>query len=119
MINTHFQQFQVKEKSFGNEDGSLKVMTDLGCNMYVQADIEDTSTVSVYLGLGVYLDMPIDEAMVFLEKRRQILESKRQSVGDRVSLINAHIKLVLEGLRELQNISDTKEKQWSPPDAFL
>lgn len=87
--------------------------------MYVQADIEDTSTVSVYLGLGVYLDMPIDEAMVFLEKRRQILESKKQSVGDRVSLINAHIKLVLEGLRELQNISDTKGKQWSPPDAFL
>jgi prefoldin subunit 5 len=96
---------QLKNKTFGNEDDNIKVKTDLGCNFFVEAVLEDTSNVYVYLGLGIYLQMTREEAIAFIGKRQKVLEGKRTVLIEKASTIKAHIKLVLEGLRELQGIS--------------
>lgn len=97
---------QLKNKTFGNEGDEIKVKTDLGCNFFVEAVVEDTRTVSVYLGLGIYLEMSREEAIDFISKQEQFLESKRRALLQKACAIKAHIKLVLEGLRELQGISN-------------
>jgi len=96
---------QLKSRSFGQDSDEIKVKTDLGCSFFVEAVIEDTSRVSVYLGLGIYLEMSRDEAIEYIDKREKVLESKRKILLEKASNIKAHIKLVLEGLRELQGIS--------------
>ena len=109
---------QLKDKAFGHEEGQeIKVKTDLGCNFFVEAVVPDTSQVSVYLGLGIYLEMSREEAVNFIEKREKILESRREVLLQKASNIKAHIKLVLEGLRELQGISsETSGHSTSPFD---
>ena len=61
---------------------------------------EDTANVSVYLGLGVYLNMPIDDAMVFLRKRAEMLGKKREVLIQKACHIKANIKLMYEVCHE-------------------
>ncbi|KAI1287379.1 Protein UXT [Halotydeus destructor] len=92
---------QLKEKTYGPSD-KLKVQSDIGSNFYVQCVIPDAKKIFVYCGLGFYVELSLDEAMRFIEKKEVYLRSKLEIYGNQENKIKAHIKLVLEGLRELQ-----------------
>jgi prefoldin alpha subunit len=89
----------------------LKTKVDLGCNFYCCANVEDPSKIFVEIGLGFYLELTLDEAEKFISKKVSALEDKSQQLTEQASKIKANIRLVLEGLRELQNISNKKGKQ--------
>lgn len=99
---------QLKEKQFNPDGQAIKTLCDIGSNFYVQTVIDDPSSAIVYLGLGFYLQMTLEEALDFLSKRKSMLELKRKSFATAASKINANIRLVLEGLRELQGIQTTE-----------
>ena len=83
---------------------SLKTMVDLGCNFYCQAKIEDTSTIFVDVGFGIFVEFTLSEAEAFIENKVSQLTKEGEKLSKDSAKIKAHIKLVLEGLRELQSI---------------
>ena len=88
----------------------LKTQVDIGCNFYCRANVDDPSKIFVEIGLGFYLELTLDEAQNFVDKKVAALEEKSRDLTSEASKIKANIRLVLEGLRELQNISSEKDK---------
>ncbi|CAL1605855.1 unnamed protein product [Knipowitschia caucasica] len=88
------------------ESKCLKTDVDLGCNFYVEAQVEDASKVFVAVGYGFFVEMTHDEALKFIEKKTAQLTIFTEQLTKDSARIKAHIRLVLEGLRELQGFSD-------------
>lgn len=95
----------------------LKTKVDLGCNFYAQAKISDPEKVFVDIGFGFFLEMTHGEALDYIEKKRQFLQVKAQALTAESHKLKANIKLVLEGLREIQDLSceDLRPKQVYDP----
>ena len=88
----------------------LKSRVDLGCNFYVKAKTEPMRSVMVCVGLGLHVEMERDEAVKFIDKKINLLEDRVSRVKKDSAKVKAHIKLVLEILRELQFAERTKKE---------
>lgn len=95
------------------ESGSqqLKTDVDLGCNFFVQAEVEDSSRIFVAIGYGFFVEMTHDEALRFIDKKTNQLTAFTDQLTKDSSKIKANIRMVLEGLRELQGLSDLPESR--------
>lgn len=91
---------------------NLKTKVDLGCNFYAQANIPDATRVYVFVGFGFFVEMTFSEALKFIDKRTAFLQGHADRLTADAMKVRANINLVLEGLRELQNISNVEEKQF-------
>lgn len=100
------QRFIERIDLISNEDKGMTTQVDLGCNFFVKAKITDTSKMMVKVGMGFCLEMSHKEALGFLEKKIKLLEERVEERTVIIAKIKAHIKLMLEGIREIQNISD-------------
>ena len=102
-------------KARSGDDTSFKFNTrvDLGCNFYANAVIKDPKTICVAIGYGFFLEMTFDEALKFIDKKVKLLNSTSDILTNKACEIKAHIKFVLEGIREMQNInfSESSEKK--------
>ena len=88
----------------------LKTQADLGCNFYCQARITDPSKILVSVGYGFYVEFTLDEALKFVEKKCNQLTNCSSKLGQDSARIKANIKLVMEGLRELQDLAPVKKQ---------
>ncbi|XP_064604925.1 protein UXT homolog [Liolophura sinensis] len=95
---------RIQESNLEKEE--LKTKVDLGCNFYVQASVPDCSRIFVCVGFGIYLEFTLKEAIKFSEKKVKRFTVLTDKLTEDASKIKAHIKLVLEGLKELQGIDD-------------
>lgn len=93
------------------ESGSqqLKTDVDLGCNFFVQAEVEDSSRIYVAVGYGFFVEMTHDEALRFIDKKTSQLTAFTEQLSKDSAKIKANIRMVLEGLRELQGLTDVPE----------
>ncbi|XP_029995151.1 protein UXT [Sphaeramia orbicularis] len=91
------------------ETKHLKTEVDLGCNFYVQAEVEDSSRIFVAVGYGFFVEMTHDEALRFIDKKTSQLTAFTEQLTKDSAKIKANIRLVLEGLRELQGLTDLQE----------
>ncbi|CAB1427538.1 unnamed protein product [Pleuronectes platessa] len=89
----------------------LKTDVDLGCNFYVQAEVEDSSRIFVAIGFGFFVEMTHDEALRFIEKKTNQLTAFTEQLTKDSAKIKANIRMVLEGLRELQGLTDLPESR--------
>ncbi|KAK5605786.1 hypothetical protein CRENBAI_006076 [Crenichthys baileyi] len=89
----------------------LKADVDLGCNFYVQAQVDDSSRIFVAVGFGFFVEMNLDEALRFIDRKTTQLTAFTEQLNQDSTKIKAHIRMVLEGLRELQGLSDLPESQ--------
>ena len=85
--------------------GNLKTKYDLGCNFYVTAKVPDTSMIIVKVGLGIFVELTLPEALDFIDTHVKKLEETADSLDKRVVKIRAYVKVTLQGLRELQGLS--------------
>ncbi|XP_015272766.1 PREDICTED: protein UXT [Gekko japonicus] len=94
------------------ETGSRELVTqvDLGCHFYVNAEVPDTSTIFVALGYGFYAELTLPEALAFIEKKNKLLNETAETLTKDSTKIKANIRMVLEGLRELQGLQDLPEE---------
>nr|XP_046251647.1 protein UXT [Scatophagus argus] len=95
------------------ESGSqqLKTDVDLGCNFYVQAEVEDSSRIFVAVGFGFFVEMNHDEALRFIDKKTSQLTAFTEQLTKDSAKIKANIRMVLEGLRELQGLTELPESR--------
>lgn len=98
-------QFDMKTST-----GGLKTLVDIGANFYIEALVPDASVVIISIGMGLYLEMTTDKALEFIVTRTKLLDGKCSSLTQEAAYIRAQMKLVLEGLRELQLLPDDKRK---------
>ncbi|CAG8835561.1 11414_t:CDS:2, partial [Racocetra persica] len=77
-----------------NELKELKTMVDLGSNFYAQAKIPDTTYIYVNVGFGFHVQLTLDEAIKYIDRKEKLLQRKSDQYTQDISKINAHIKLV-------------------------
>ena len=112
-IAEYLQLKSAIENITNNDRGAgkgLKTQVDLGCNFYCQAQITDPSKILVSVGYGFFVEFTLDEALRFIDKKCKQLTTYSSKLGNDSAKIKANIKLVLEGLRELQGIGPQKEE---------
>eukprot|EP00794_Sanderia_malayensis_P015917 gene15917-17517_t len=93
---------ELLEERSRNEITDMKVMTDIGCNFYCQAKIEDTSKVMIDVGFGFFVEFTLKEGVGFINKKVGLLTKKAEVLTSDSAKIKARIKLVLSNLRQLQ-----------------
>ncbi|KAG8298193.1 hypothetical protein J6590_020862 [Homalodisca vitripennis] len=94
---------QTIEENGLSKDG-LKTQVDIGCNFYMQACVPDTSKILIDIGLGYFVEYTLNEALIVIKRRINLLNRKVDILRDQSANTKAHIKLVLHGIQELQNI---------------
>ncbi|XP_024859108.1 protein UXT isoform X4 [Kryptolebias marmoratus] len=77
----------------------------------LQAKVEDSSRIFVAVGFGFFVEMTQDEALRFIDKKTSQLTAFTEQLTKDSAKIKANIRMVLEGLRELQGLSDLPESQ--------
>ncbi|XP_014258628.1 protein UXT homolog [Cimex lectularius] len=82
----------------------LKSQVDIGCGFFLQANIDDPKKILVELGCGYYVEFSLDEALVNIRSRLDLLDKQTQVYRGQSANTKAHIKMVLLGLMELQNL---------------
>ena len=100
----------IKSSEESRSGRELKTQVDLGCNFYCQARIADPSKILVLVGYGFYVEFTLEEALRFIEKKCNQLTMHSQKLGQDSARIKANIKLVLEGLRELQGLRPVEKE---------
>ncbi|CAM6087971.1 unnamed protein product [Calypogeia fissa] len=86
----------------------LKSMVNLGSEVYVQAEVPDTSRIFVDIGLGFHAEFTLDEALRYIDSKQLLLTKEVERQTQQIARIKAHIKLVMEGIRELMQIPHEK-----------
>lgn len=76
-IAAHSQLKQVIDciNEVPHEEG-LRTQVDLGSNFYVQSHVPDVSRIYVNVGLGFHLELTLQEALTFIDKKLEILNAK-------------------------------------------
>eukprot|EP00850_Spirogloea_muscicola_P011625 SM000073S21401 [mRNA] locus=s73:54452:55874:- [translate_table: standard] len=82
----------------------MRSMVSLGSEVYMQADVPDTSRIFVNVGLGFHVEFTLPEAISFAATKEQHLKRRADAQTVRIVDLKAQIKLVTEGIRELMNI---------------
>ncbi|XP_037541007.1 protein UXT [Nematolebias whitei] len=93
------------------ESQQLKADVDLGCSFFVQAQVADSSRIFVAVGFGFFVEMTHAEALRFIDKKTSQLTAVTEQLTKDSAKIKANIRMVLEGLRELQGLGDLPEPQ--------
>ncbi|XP_077437875.1 protein UXT [Vanacampus margaritifer] len=107
---SHYLQLKNTLQALQETDSqSLKADVDLGCNFYVQAEVEDSSKIFVLVGFGFFVEMEHAEALRFIDKKTNQLTAFTDQLTKDCAKIKANIRLVLEGLRELQGLAELPE----------
>ncbi|XP_043936217.1 protein UXT [Protopterus annectens] len=105
-ISQYLQLKNIIERLQESESEELKMQVDLGCNFYVEAKVPETSKIFVAVGYGFFVELTLPEAIRFIEKKTKQLTEHSEKLTKDSSKIKANVRMVLEGLRELQGLHD-------------
>jgi prefoldin alpha subunit len=105
----------IQTSSSNQELVEMKTKVDLGCNFYVNAVVQDPSRIFIAIGYGFFLEMTLDEALKFIEKKTKILNSTADELSEQAAVIKANIRIVMFGLKEIQNIEYQEETPYFDP----
>lgn len=109
---TEFLQLKSVITTFQNtnvEKTGFKTKVDIGNNFYIQAHIPDASKILLDVGLGHYVEFDLDEALIVINVRIKLLEKQIAHLRKVIARTNAHIKLILIAIRDLQGIKENNE----------
>ncbi|KAK4327919.1 hypothetical protein Pmani_001632 [Petrolisthes manimaculis] len=95
----------------GCTDEGLRTQVDLGSNFYVQAHVQDTSRIYVNVGLGFFVELTLQEALGFIDKKLNILNARLEESTQKSAKIKGQIKFVYEALRDLQGYQESNSSQ--------
>jgi len=96
----------------GHEGPKLRTKVDIGCNFYVQAEIENCRNVIVDVGCGIWVEMNETKAKEFCEKKTKFLNKQAEQLTMKEVKTKAEIDVVLEGLKEIQGIKQFQPKSF-------
>ncbi|CAG2121793.1 unnamed protein product [Medioppia subpectinata] len=80
------------------------MQTDIGSNFYVQTVITDPHKVFLMIGMGFYLELTLEEAILAIDKREALLNEELKQLSIQSSRIKANIKLIMETIQQIINL---------------
>eukprot|EP00960_Hanusia_phi_P038752 753580-Hanusia_phi.AAC.2 len=89
--------------------GRMKTMVNVGCECYMQAQVPETSRIFISVGLGFYVEMKLEEALEFVDKKVELLQVKADKQGNEISEVHSQIEMVLKAIQEVLRIADPEE----------
>ncbi|KAG0478223.1 hypothetical protein HPP92_012942 [Vanilla planifolia] len=96
---------QEEHSELGDKWGDFSTsMINLGSEVYMQADVPDTSHIFVDIGMGFHAEFTWTEALEFISVKEARLAKQIEEHTHLIATIKAQIKLVCEGIRELLQI---------------
>ncbi|XP_043258122.1 protein UXT homolog [Colletes gigas] len=98
-IITTFQNNSLDKNGF-------KTQVDIGQSFFIEAHVPDASTILLDVGLGHYVEFSLNDALTIINVRIKLLEQQIAHFRKEVAKTNAHIKLILLGINELQGFED-------------
>lgn len=110
-IAQYLQLKNVIERLQESDQEVLKMQVELGCNFFVDAEVQDPSKIFVAIGYGFFAELTLVEALKFIEKKTQLLTKSSEMMTQDAAKIKANIRMVLEGLRELQGLQDLPDEK--------
>ncbi|XP_015585066.1 protein UXT homolog [Cephus cinctus] len=87
------------------DKSGFKTKVDMGNNFYIQANIEDASNILLDVGLGHFVEFSLDEALTVIDVRLKLFQRQIDNLRKQIARTNAHIKLVLIGIKDLQDMT--------------
>lgn len=82
---------------------TMKASVNVGCDLYMQAVVPDTSMVMIDVGLGFFAEMTQEEGIAFVDKRVAALQDRANDRGEELASISSQIDVVLQGISELMS----------------
>lgn len=108
-VNSKLTSWYLLKKSLSDinehHPRGFKTKTDIGCGLLMQVKVNDPSVVKMHVGLDVYLDMTLDDGVKYCDSRIKLLLKECEHLQTQANKVKAHIKVVLLGLQELQNLN--------------
>ena len=82
-------------------EDTFKLLSDIGCNFFMQANVEDFSSILLNVGYGYHLSFTLDEALLFISSKKKYLDVRISALRNNSAKIKAHIKLMLLYMNQL------------------
>lgn len=88
-----------------HKPNGFKTKIDVGANMFMQAKVEKIEPIIINVGLNIYLELELDEALKFLSMKIKILTKEADVIRDESLKIRSQIKILLMYLAEQQSFA--------------
>lgn len=88
-----------------NNAEGFKTKVDVGSNMFMQAKVEKIEPIIINIGLNVFLELDLDEALKYLKMKIKILTKEADVVREESLKIRSQIKILLMYLAERQGLA--------------
>jgi len=110
-ISEFTQQKAILEKLTSSSELSTDIRTkvDLGCDFFCDSVVPNLETVIMTLGCGTWLEVTPEEAIQICDKEIKHLNKTVELISKQELKLKAHINLVINGLREIQNIGPVEK----------
>lgn len=96
-------EFLKEHKSDG-----FKTKVDVGANMFMKAKVDNIEPIIINIGLNVFLELQLDEALKFLEMKIKVLEKESEVIREGSLKVRSQIKILLMYLAEQQQTTSAK-----------
>ncbi|XP_036055493.1 protein UXT-like [Onychomys torridus] len=108
-LSVYLRLRNVIERLQETKRSELRMQVDLGWNFFVDTVVPDTSRIYMALGCGFFLELTLAEALKFVDRKSSLLTELSDNLTKDAVNIKAHIRMMLEGLRELQGLQNFPE----------
>lgn len=92
-----------------HKPNGFKTKVDVGSNMFMQAKVEKIEPVLINVGLGVYLELELEEALKYLKMKIKILTKEADVIRDESLKVRSQIKILLMYLAEKQGFAPVSQ----------
>ncbi|CAL7948599.1 unnamed protein product [Xylocopa violacea] len=90
----------------GLDQSGFKTQVDVGQNFFIEAHVPNASTILLDVGLGHFVELSLNDALAVINVRIKLLEQQIVHFRKEIAKTNAHIKLILLSIDQLQGLED-------------
>lgn len=113
-INEEIIEYMQLEKTIEfmkvHKPEGFKTKADVGSNMFMLAKVDKIEPILINIGLNVFLELGLEEALKFLKMKIKILTNEADVVRDESLKIRSKIKILLMYLAEKQGFASSVNK---------
>ncbi|WVQ95234.1 prefoldin, alpha subunit [Kwoniella sp. CBS 9459] len=80
---SEYESLRSKLDELEKADRPIETLSELGAGVFVETRIEDTSNITLDLGLDLHVDMRIAEAKAYIARKLEILKKKRDTLTEK------------------------------------
>ncbi|KAJ3435778.1 protein uxt [Anaeramoeba flamelloides] len=94
-----------------NKINHMSTLINLASNFYVQSKVNDTSKIILCVGLDVYLEFTLEDAIEWITKKTETLTKEAEQYTQKSLDIKADLRIVSEGIFELMRLIQNKRNK--------